>query len=55
MNNRRTAWNPVDNLDFIGSSRDLSNITNVNPGGAMSAIDDIHISKIDTQVNLKQH
>jgi len=43
-------WQVVD--DGFGSSRDLSNITNINPA-AMSASDDIHISK-DNQVTMKR-
>lgn len=42
-------WQVVD--DGFGSSRDLSNITNINPA-AMSASDDI-ISK-DNQVTMKR-
>lgn len=47
INNRKNAWQPVDDVGFGGSSRDLSNITNVNVGGAMSAIDDLQHLKMD--------
>lgn len=43
LNNRKNAWQPVDDVGFGGSSRDLSNITNVNVGGAMS--EERHVMK----------
>ena len=41
------AWQPVDDVGFAGSNGDLSNITNFNPGGALSAIEDIQHLKMD--------
>ncbi len=55
MNAKRTqnVWQAVD--DGFGSSRDLSNITNINPA-AMSGSEDMqnmHISK-DNQITMKK-